>query len=654
MKRFLTLLVIGIVGLIVISISNATDVHAEGEVIVVRGDEILLSAQLLQNGTYGDPVPDQVISFYDAILDVCLGSALTNQEGYASIIWSIPSNHPLGITPVNVTFLGNESLALASSSQWAYIHILSRSQIIIEHYSETLHPNDYFLLELTLLNDMNEPIAGAQVSLFSIASEMASSTTNETGYAFFMFQCNLTWSSLGINDFLVKFEQSLESHHSEAEISLQYTVEQIESVIDLDTSLPANVNLADTLEFQLHLETHEGRTPNSVLDLLINNALFDSITTNQNGDAMVQISIDSRFFLGPNTVRIEYNGTDRNAATYIEVNFNVISPVLLDTKIPTNVVLGIDNIFRIEVSDTLGRYIPNSVVNLHDLLSGEEMSTRIAYSLTYVDVPFAFKDCIGSHSLEIRITGNNYISNTTHFQDVVVWSQPNLVIISNSILGYASPSQGISFEVKLKDHNGGISERLIELKGLDNETIEIFTTNSEGVAEIHLVAPVIENVYVFTLFYYGTQSGLELSANLSYPFVVTRVMPVTIQTDSYEITPPAQEIIVNFMIRGLNGTYLKDVDFSYTWNKITMTATSQENGFVSIHLPILGIGTHILHYQTKVQPTIASCYGNIMIVVSEADALAAQGVGVSGLTLSILLSIIIVGIPLIYKRNIIS
>lgn len=654
MRRFLILIIIGVLSLMLLSLSNTTEVTAEGEVVVIRGDEVPLSARLLQNGTYGDPVPNQIIVFYDALLDAYLGSALTNQEGYASIIWNMPSNHPLGLTPVNATFTGNETLSLAPSCQWAFVHVLSRTQIVIENYTETLHPEDHFVLEISLLNDIDEPIIGAQVYLLSATSQLASAITNETGYAFFALECNLTWSSLGVNDLWVRFEQNLASHHSQSELLLEYTVEQVESIIDMESTVPTNVNLTDSLNLQFCLETYEGGIPDSPLIVLLNNIFFDSVVTNQYGEATLIVPIDSRFSLGPNTFQINYNGTDRNAAAHTEISFNVKSPVHLSVEVPERVILGIENVFKIEVTDILGRYIPNSVVHIHDLLSDIDVFVTVPSGLIHVDTVLTFYNLAGLRTLEVAITGSNYITNTTHHADFIVWSQPTLVLSANSILGYASPSQDIAFEIQLINHNGAIPERLLELKDFQNETIEVLTTDLEGNAEIRLTAPAIEGTFSFTILYSGTQSGFELPASYSYQLIVTKVMPVSIQVDSYEINPPAQEILVSFIVRGLNGTYLKGVDFIYTWNSFTIRTISQENGFVSIHLPILGFGTHILYYQTEAESTIASCYGNLTIIISEADALAAQGVGIPGLTLSVLLSMTIVGIPVIYRRSIIG
>ncbi|TFG26246.1 hypothetical protein EU528_14730, partial [Candidatus Thorarchaeota archaeon] len=578
MRRFLTLIIIGVLSLLILSMHNTTEVSAEGEVVAVRGDDIPLSAQLLQNGTYGDPVPDQVISFYDALLDVYLDSAVTNQDGYASIIWSIPSNHPLDITPVNATFSGNETLALAPSCQWAFVHILSRTQIIIDNYSETLHPDDYFVLEIRLLNDINNPIVGAQASLFSATYQLAFATTNETGYALFTLECNLTWSSLGVNDLWVKYEQDLDSHNSEAEIYFQFTVEQVETIIEIENTIPNKINLTDSLDLRLHVETYEGSLPNSPLNLFLNSIHFDSVTTDQFGEIDLFIPIDSRFSLGSNTIRIQYDGTNRNTAAQSVINFDVTSPINFDFQKPENAILGIEYEFRIDVSDILGRYIPNVLVNVHDMLLDVKVSARIPFNSTYVNIALTFEDYVGLHTLNITITGNDYITNRVQFVDITVWSKPNLVLVDNSILGYAYPSQEIFFKVQLKDVNGGISERLIELKDSQNETMEIFTTDSEGLVEILITAPTVEDNYLFSFAYNGMPESFELAAMFSYQFTVTKVMPVLVRIERYEIIPPAHEITVDFIIRGLNGTYLMGVNLLYTWNGFTITTITQEDG----------------------------------------------------------------------------
>ena len=100
---------------IVLLLSSSASVDAEEVNIGVRGEDVTISAILLQNGTYGTPVPNQTIEFYDQTMNSFLNYGLTNAAGIATIVWNIPIDHSLGPTTLNATYRGNESLFLAPS-----------------------------------------------------------------------------------------------------------------------------------------------------------------------------------------------------------------------------------------------------------------------------------------------------------------------------------------------------------------------------------------------------------------------------------------------------------------------------------------------------------------------------------------------------------
>jgi hypothetical protein len=156
------------------------------------------------------------------------------------------------------------------------------------------------------------------------------------------------------------------------------------------------------------------------------------------------------------------------------------------------------------------------------------------------------------------------------------------------------------------------------------------------------------------LTYTGILSEYELSTTFYYNFKVSRIIPVMIQLEYYEVISPAQEIFVRFVMRGYNGTFLQGVGFTYTWTELTVKTISQSNGIVDLHLPVPGVGTYILYYESDGSSTLESCSGNITIVISGTEAVAAQGVGISGFVLSITLSLGLVGIPVIYRKYMIG
>ena len=140
---------------------------ADEEYIAVRGESITISVMLLQNGTFGDPVPDQSIEFYDQTHNLLLGSDITNISGIASIDWDIPSDYVLGPTTINATFRGNESLFLTPSYQTFILNILASTDIVLHDAPQTLAPGDILSFSSTLLDDMTNPMNNRNISVYS-------------------------------------------------------------------------------------------------------------------------------------------------------------------------------------------------------------------------------------------------------------------------------------------------------------------------------------------------------------------------------------------------------------------------------------------------------------------------------------------------------
>ena len=54
------------------------DMVCAEEFVACRGDEITITARLLQNGSYGDPVPFQEVYFFDQTYNTFLGTSFTD------------------------------------------------------------------------------------------------------------------------------------------------------------------------------------------------------------------------------------------------------------------------------------------------------------------------------------------------------------------------------------------------------------------------------------------------------------------------------------------------------------------------------------------------------------------------------------------------
>ncbi|MFX1261780.1 MAG: hypothetical protein ACFFAZ_06825, partial [Promethearchaeota archaeon] len=178
MKRVCIGIVMISAALVLVSSLTADVASAEEIPVVVRGDSLPITARLLQNGTYGNPVANQRLFFYDQTQDVLIGSALTDTNGYATVSWNVSINHPLGPSMLNVTFEGNTSLSLSSSCQWSSVIVVSATVIEVQVDENSIHPEDETALIAKITDDHNASISGVTMAVYSEDTLLAVAPTN--------------------------------------------------------------------------------------------------------------------------------------------------------------------------------------------------------------------------------------------------------------------------------------------------------------------------------------------------------------------------------------------------------------------------------------------------------------------------------------------
>ena len=118
----------------------------------------------MQNGSYGEPVQNQSIHYFDQTFNTFLGSSNSNQNGIASLDWDIPLDHSLGLTVINATFYGNESLSLSPSYQRVTILVLSSTRLEVSQILMMLAPGDLLSFSVHLADDSNVSVSNVQTN----------------------------------------------------------------------------------------------------------------------------------------------------------------------------------------------------------------------------------------------------------------------------------------------------------------------------------------------------------------------------------------------------------------------------------------------------------------------------------------------------------
>ena len=638
----LTLFIIG-------SCSQNVEAQISEDVFINRGETVRITATLLENITFGNPVPNQILYFFDQTEDALIGVSLTDSNGVAEIDWQIPMNHTLGLTLLNITFNGNETLFLAPSCQYFYPVVMSKTEMHIQIMNDQLTPDDFLEVRISLTNDELFPIKNGTVSMYKNEFLIAKATTNTSGQAVFSVKCNETWCSEGENSITLLYEKNLIHYNSEVTETIEFNFQKISTHLSVH-NLPTSVMLSEIYEINLELSAEISSLSNSQIIFNLNDLYFDTLQIDETGIGKYNLSIDSRFNLGYNTITFEFPGTNRFKSAKSEFNLSVSSHAFLNLTFTSESIINENQSVMIEISDSMYRPVSNITIILHDLNSGIKVSAAIPFNITHISMSFLLTGQTGPRLLKLNITGNLYLFSSTHSYQLVVWNRAKINIIESNIQGYASPSQEIILSVLLSGVERNYSACDLIVIDSNNTIVESEITNQKGQATLSWYSPQRESNVILTISYLGNSEFYELPSNLTFSYFITKRMPINVTLCQYKISPSLQEIQVCLQFHLLNGSNPDRLMVEVTWlNSVQVLPISYE-GSLMLHLKIPTIpGNYLLLYEIIETPSVLPCSGQIPIHIPEDTILASQGIGIPALLATTIISMSIAGIPIIRK-----
>ena len=644
------LILLSIISLVLLTNVNAPFVSAEDETYITRGSRITISITLLQNGTYGDPVVDQTVEFYDQSYNILLGTNHTNMLGLASFQWTIPPLHPLGPTIINATYRGNASLFLLPAYQTIAVHIVASTNLAISIDEYLVAPSDTIEIEVTLNDDTALPLSGATIHIMKENTTLISKLTNTSGQVRFNLECNTTWLALGTNFIDIVFLTDTSRYLEGSVRRITIEMNQIEPTMSTFVS-GISFFLGESVEINLTLSSAEGIMPYAPVSVWLGEQLLLDIATDANGNCSFQILLNHDFYLGINTVRIEYLGSTRYAPTQTIIPLSIHTTLHVTVSPLDTAFAGEPLAIQIAATDSLNRSIPQFSLNMTDLTTG--LGAIVAFpSNTATVVHFLqIGGPPGTHLMYFEAVNNDYISNGSMSINLAVWSRPQIILTSGNINHFAFPGQSILLELQVSDWQGNLSHHQIDVI-LDGVYLQTFITDDHGIIIFNSNAPVSESSHNISFFVTGSIMNFQASSQYDYIFEVTRIMPVMLDLRAYEIVSPLKKIHVQVEVRGLNGTLLGGIDACFHWQGSILNKTSLPNGQIVLDLSIPSIeGIHVLTYYLAATWSMNSTSGSFNLEIANLDILASQGLGIHILAFSLVGSLALVLIPAIAKRT---
>jgi hypothetical protein len=417
--------------------------------------------------------------------------------------------------------------------------------------------------------------------------------------------------------------------------------------------IPETLKLGDLLLLDVHLVDDSNTSiANAELAVFKDTMLLATGITNLSGIANLYTTIDERFSLGKNTLRIHYNGSEHYAQSTLEEIIVISSPITITAKVPEIAEIGSNLPLEISITDALNRSISSSIFSIFDITSDQSYSGPVED--TTIDFQYILQGPPGIHTLIIEVTENPYISNNSLTMNFTAWSRPEIILLNTGVDHYASPNQELTFEVWLIDWEGNCSLRHLQLL-INNETQSSSITDTKGEASLAFTAPVTEAQYNISIVYSGNTSQYELRNKYDYSLFVTQVMPIRIDLDSYEVIAALHELSLKLTVRGLNGSLLNGVIVNFNWLSSNTISESLDNGLIILHLAVPTIsGDYTLHYESESTRFIASTRGSIIIEITVSDILTTEGIGVTGMIFALVASIGIAAVPILRRRYLVG
>ena len=615
-----------------------------------RGEEVTISATLLQNGTYGDPVANQDIEFFDETNNHYLGSSRTDSFGTCALPWLIPMDYRLGIVTVNATFRGNTTLFLAPSSVSLNLHILSATEIQINQSYVTAAFGDEVEISTRLTNDEGLPIFNGVLNVRIDNQTILSYTTNVSGYADFVLSCNTSWLALGENRLSVNYEWNPTLHMASCTSELTIHIVEIEASLDSIGEPPDTVSLGSSIPYNLVLSSPEGPLSNSLIRIMLDGNQIAEATTNPQGNASVEIEVDARFTLGPHALGFHYDGSNRYSATQSIFSLTVTTSAHLSVYLPAEIILNTITAFDVNVVDNLGRSIPGIGLSLNDSASDVVTTEYLQDERGNFTIEILILGPSGNRTMYIQVLPTAFVDVSTIEMEVTVWSKPFLSMDFSNIMGYSTPGQNVVVEVRLTDSLGNLTNRAI-IAQLNTDAQDVLLTDARGVLRLTFEAPHLEQVHILSLRYLGNDTRYELGCEFDFVFAVTRIIPVILLLDEYEVISPLRQIRTRLSVLGLNGSLINGISVEFSWQSISFNRVSSSDGTIVLHLGLPNHdGIFLLNYSIDSTETIDGTHGSLVISVTRAQVDQSQGLGIPLISIALIASLIVVAVPTIARR----
>ncbi|MEM2143110.1 MAG: Ig-like domain-containing protein [Candidatus Thorarchaeota archaeon] len=603
--------------------------------MVLRGHPLTLRGRLLTNGTFGDPVPYEPVILFDETMNIAIGTTLTGPNGDFCFVWTPDISYPLGPTSLNVTYRGNEALYLLPSFQRIIVTVLGSVSMELIVENTDVYYGDLVVGTVRLLDDVGSPLQDQPVCLLSGDRIVTLLHTDDEGFAHFEFDCNESYFAEGHIELRAIYEGSTSQYYTPSQVSTWLNVHRIATRVEFLAELPREMMLNEPLEIPLAILP----AISAEVVVQLDRKPYATILTDQTGEATLLLAFPVGTRPGPHELTLSYSGSSRYAPCSTSSSFEVVTSVFVLTEMNNPLVLGQVGTIVVWVYDMFRVPLDDVAILLEDTASGVTSSATVQNDFGRVSFSVPIEPPLGPRDIKFRILDNPYVVNGTWTLSCTVWCLPILEKLDCSVDGYAFPNQSVLFAFAIRvDADNCIPEYVVLV--LCNGSMHHLPVSVDGRFTLTLRMPVVESNCTLNLIAPGDPSVFRLEVQYSTTVLVTRRIPLAVEILSYHTVPLHRILSVTLIVRGLNGSTMGGLPFSYCWLTLNDTLLTSPEGLVELLLPMpLQPGSHALTCVVHPSWCNAEFQGTFYVLIDSEDILLSQGIDPNVLTYVIVISI---------------
>ncbi|MFX1519134.1 MAG: Ig-like domain repeat protein [Promethearchaeota archaeon] len=441
-----------------------------------RDQPLTLSARVTDE--FSIPRVNELIDFYDETTGEFIGSDTTDNEGYATLVYTIPSDAELG-----GHLFRAEMSAMPEYNDTITVQILGDLSITLEITPDRQLKGSIVTLKATVIDNNSNPLPDALVNFLDVTDDFYVKTgaiTDGEGVASHDWEIEQT-RSVGLHKIsaiaLIPLSGEEINDNGTLEILNPFTIDFELSETDIERG--ETVGLNATVTDSLSSVPEVGVTVN----FYDNDTLIGTADTDAQGLATFDYTVPLDADYGNHTIKVTVYEGDPNFSD-AEKPLTVYMNATVNAAFSENTVTREDSIIvSVTVTDEIGTGLPDYTVELYDATINQVITSNVTDVNGQADLTYGIPvdSLVGEHNLVVRVVNVPQYVIANEVQDsLYVFANTDLHV--ELLVTEAEPGDTVEIIATLTDNI---------LNGLEGYTIFFYAgdtllgsqiTDSNGIA----------------------------------------------------------------------------------------------------------------------------------------------------------------------------